>query len=209
MVILKHARALAVAGTVLVVLSGCGENREPGRAAEADELTSHDGAPCPEQLPLGEDPSGHGFGPGEPADAAPSLPAPDKAWVCRYTATETGPGAGGNGVAMRWERDAPPQPVEAALLAALSEPLAGLRPADATRVCTSDLGPRWMLALSHEGDLTGVVIDDYGCRDVRLTDEPFATAPGAPGDPGGSGTVAGVLSAPAELLDGVKAALGD
>jgi hypothetical protein len=26
-----------------------------------------------------------------------------------------------------------------------------------------------MVVHSHGGDLTGVVVDDYGCRDVRLT----------------------------------------
>jgi hypothetical protein len=34
-----------------------------------------------------------------------------------------------------------------------------------------------MLVIARAGDLTGVVIDDYGCSDIRLTDEPFETAP--------------------------------
>ena len=61
------------------------------------------------------------------------------------------------------------------------------------RVCTEELGPRWMLVLSRSGDLTGVVVDGYGCRDVRLTDEPFTTV-------AGEGAVEGVLTGPADLL---------
>lgn len=203
--VVRHALLVAVASTTLALLAGCGEDAEPRRAVGPDELTSHDGVPCPERLPLGEDPGGHGFGTDEPAATAPSLPAPDRAWVCRYTATDAGLGPGGDGVTFRWERDAQPAPVDAAQLAALSEPLGALRPAEQSMMCTSDLGPRWLLALDRGGDLTGVVVDDYGCRAVRLTDDPFATAPGDRGA-GGDGTVAGVLSAPPELLAGIKAA---
>lgn len=47
-----------------------------------------------------------------------------------------------------------------------------------------------MVVYSFEGDLTGVVVDDFGCRDVRLTDDPHDTAPGADGQ---EGTVGGVF----------------
>lgn len=55
-----------------------------------------------------------------------------------------------------------------------------------------------MIVYSHSGDLTGVVVDGYGCREVRLTDEPFHTPPGAPHQ---DGTVGGVLDGGAELLE--------
>jgi hypothetical protein len=45
--------------------------------------------------------------------------------------------------------------------------------------------------------MTGLVIDDYGCQEIRLTDEPFQTVPGEASQPG---TVAGVLLGPPALL---------
>ena len=64
--------------------------------------------------------------------------------------------------------------------------------------CDDDLGPRWMVVYTHDGDLTGVVVDDYGCREVRLTDNPHITAPGADDQ---DETVAGVLDGGAAILD--------
>lgn len=55
-----------------------------------------------------------------------------------------------------------------------------------------------MVAYSHDGDLTGVVVDDYGCRDVRLTDNPHTTPPGADNQ---VGTVGGVLDDGTAILD--------
>lgn len=54
-----------------------------------------------------------------------------------------------------------------------------------------------MVVYSHAGDLTGVVVDDYGCRDVRLTDNPHVTPPGA-GDR--DGTVGGILDGGTAIL---------
>ena len=59
-----------------------------------------------------------------------------------------------------------------------------------------------MVAYSHDGDLTGVVVDDYGCRDVRLTDNPHTTPPGAFDQ---DGTVGGVLDGGAAVLDALGA----
>ena len=50
------------------------------------------------------------------------------------------------------------------------------------------------------GDLTGVVVDDYGCRDVRLSDDPHTTAPGADDQ---DGAVGGVLAGGTAILDAV------
>jgi hypothetical protein len=60
-----------------------------------------------------------------------------------------------------------------------------------------------MLVYTHLADLTGVVVDDYGCASVGLTDDPFKTAPGESDQ---VGTVPGVLSVPVGLLaDNMKA----
>jgi len=68
--------------------------------------------------------------------------------------------------------------------------------------CNANLGSRFLISYAHEADLTGVVIDDYGCNEVRLTDNPFTTPPGQASQPG---TVAGTLRGPDDLLDLVKA----
>ena len=184
-------------------LAGCGDDDVPPPQTDlVGELAAHNGRACPHQLPVGEDPDGYGFGTEEPADERPSLLTPDAAWVCRYLA-RPGLGPNGDGSTFRWQRDGKPKPVAPTRLAALTEHLDELKPADAGRICTDDLGPRWMLVSTHDGDLTGVVVDDYGCRSIRLTDEPFETAPGDPGQPD---TVPGVLSAPAQLLADLKAA---
>jgi hypothetical protein len=70
--------------------------------------------------------------------------------------------------------------------------------ADRSGGCNDDLGPRWMVAYSRDGDLTGVVVDDYGCRDIRLTDNPHTTPPGADDQ---DGTVGGVLDGEAAILE--------
>ena len=119
---------------------------------------------------------------------------PERVWVCRYEAHGQ---SQGDGQTYRWQLQGGPTKGDPALSAALSEFLDEVDPADEDRACTSELGPRWMISYSHQGDLTGVVVDDYGCREVRLTDEPFETAPG---DPGQTGTVPGVLMGPARLL---------
>jgi hypothetical protein len=122
------------------------------------------------------------------------LSAPERAWVCRYQ-------LGDDDI---WSRDGAVVPVAEADLAALADGLAGLEPATRHRMCTADLGPRWLLVWADDTDLTGAAVDDFGCGVVRLTDEPFATVPG---EATGSGTVPGVLSAEG-LIDAITAAYG-
>jgi len=204
-------RSSAVAGTVAAVLAagvlaGCGtesadppQGTGPSQAADVDEMAGHDGRVCPKRLPQEED---RGFGAHEPASTAPTLPSPDSAWVCRYDLSDARPQPEGDG-REGWVRAGRAQPVEPFLLPVLERHLRGLVPAEEQRACTADLGPRWLLVHSHRGDLTGVLVDDFGCDDVRLTDEPFVTVPGEAAQPG---TVPGVLSGHPALLDLMKTA---
>lgn len=65
-------------------------------------------------------------------------------------------------------------------------------------MCTADLGTRVMLVYPDGPDLTGVIVDNFGCHDVRLTDDPAHTPPGYGTQ---RGTVTGILTAPSELTD--------
>jgi hypothetical protein len=149
------------------------------------------------QLPIGDDPSGHGFGVQHVADASPTLLRPNEAWVCQYDPFDVR-STTDNGAVLEWRRTGQPTPVTAADLPRLREALGGLEPADRSEGCSADLGPRWMVVYNHDGDLTGLVVDDYGCRDVRLTDNPHATPPGADGQ---EGAVGGILEGGEAILD--------
>jgi hypothetical protein len=188
--------------TATLALAGC----QPPRASTAtaddpevrpNELTDAGGRPCPRELPLGEDPSGHGFGTEKGADEFPTLLEPQDAWVCQYNTFDIGTTPSG-GTTYEWRRAGQPDPVGAPDLPELELALSALEPADRRRPCTADLGPRWMVVYSHHGDLTGVVVDDYGCRDVRLTDNPHSTASGSADQ---NGIVGGVLDGGAAILD--------
>ncbi|MBM9460182.1 hypothetical protein JK386_09725 [Nocardioides sp. zg-536] len=189
-----------------VFLAGCGN--APTTASPvvpSSELADAGKRPCPEELPTGDDPSGHGFGADEPADERPDLLAPEEAWVCQYWPFDAGTTADG-GAVFGWTRKGDPEPVPAGDLPALKTALDDLAPADRNRACTADLGARWMIVYSHGGDQTGVVVDDYGCRDVRLTDDPHATAPGSEDQ---RGTVGGVLDGGRAVLDAVGVGRSD
>ena len=188
--------------TAVLCLAGCdlpwsGEPTAKAPEVRSSELADAAGRPCPQELPIGEDPSGHGFGIEEVADERPTLLAPQEAWVCQYNTFDVGTTANG-GAIHGWSRAGRPEPVAAATLPDLQDVLDDLVPADRSRACPADLGPRWMVVYSHDGDLTGVVVDDYGCRDVRLTDNPITTPPGADNQ---EGTVGGVLDGGAAILD--------
>jgi len=157
--------------------------------SDIDEITAHAGQVCPGRLPPAP-PSTYGFGTNEAARFAPSLAAPESAWVCRYDPQ--------GGLPVVWIRQGDQQPVPQRSLSGLADLLTQLRPAADDRMCPANLGPRWMLVYSIGTDLTGVVMDDYGCREIRLTDDPFTTVPG---DATQSGTVTGVLAGPADLLE--------
>jgi len=186
----------------LALLPGCTDSEtlgvENGPVEIIDEMTAHDGKVCPKRLPPSVEP--HGFGTSNSAASPPSLMEPDAAWVCKYNPVDS-VAAVGNVLGYVWVRAGQALPVDAAQLPALARDLAMLAPAAKERSCTDDLGPRWMLVYSHSKDLTGVVVDDFGCQQVRLTDDPFSTEPGAASQ---GGTVPGVLIGPASLLATIK-----
>lgn len=175
----------------LVALAGCGA--DPGGSATEpppgpDELAEHDGGPCPSELPEEEE-KGDGFE--KPAASAPSLPAADEGWVCVYG--DAGAPADGSRGYYVWKRSGRPVALRPDELATAEGLLGELEPAPAEQMCTADLGPRYVLVLSTGGDLTGVVLDDFGCHSARLTDDPHETGPG-------DGSMPGLLTPPAELL---------
>ncbi|MBB6626099.1 hypothetical protein H5V45_02080 [Nocardioides sp. KIGAM211] len=191
-------------------LTGCDDatSAESGPVQTADtavdEMTAHGGQICPARLPRSAT-DDNSVGGGPVAPEAPRLGAPDAAWICRYephlgrrTPTD------GRVVTFRATGDA--RPVEAERLPDFAAALAGLETADPDRSCFADLGPRWMLVYALDHDLTGVVMNEYGCGDVRLTDDPFDVAPGDATQPG---TVAGILSAPEGFLAALKSAYAD
>jgi hypothetical protein len=191
------ALTLAAAALVAFGLTGCDGSDSAG---VAQETTAHDGKVCPKRLPAASAKT-YGFGTSEPAVSAPVLKSPEAAWVCVYGAFDSEPRADGNGTAIGWVLSKDPARVQHSKLSSLARELNALVPVDANRGCNSDLGSRFVLVYAHEGDLTGVVVDDYGCNDVRMTDEPFETIPG---DATQRGTVKGVLAAPPTLLDELK-----
>lgn len=170
------------------------------RSDSVDELSPHHGRFCPTVLPRAARES-YGFGTDQPAASAPTLSKPQEAWICRYDARDVAPDRS-NGAWYQWVRQDEPRRLDADELDTLSTAIEQLRPPTADYACTADLGPRYLVSYAVRNDLTGLVIDDYGCGEVRLTDDPFTTVPGDPSQPG---TVAGVLWGPAGFLGELNA----
>lgn len=184
-----------------LTVAGCqpeeGTPTAPRPSVQPDEVAAHGGEFCPKLLPIGDDPTGHGFGVEEAADRLPSLLTPEMAWTCRYDPIDARPAPGG-GTTYEWVRQGKARSLDAPAIDELKEALGHLTLLKGERACPANLGRRWMIAYTHHGDLTGVVIDDYGCSDVRLTDEPFTTPPGSMDQ---EGSVGGTLGGGADLLD--------
>lgn len=177
-----------------------------GGPADALEMVD----PCPTFL-VADGRTRSGFGPVTPSPGAPALPAPDAAYLCRYLPEEPPRGTGGG---YRWGSDLCCEAVALtpAELARLTQELEGLAPG---RSCRADdvlltrprrvAGPRYLLTLRSGADLTGVVLDDFGCGHVRLTDDPFELEPGT--HRGSGGVRPGVLRTPGDLVDRLGEAL--
>ena len=199
---IRRTATASVAACMLLglgALAACGEAEigrgEPWSSTGVDEVAAHHGQACPKRLVRG--------GEVDEAEAAPSMPGFDAAWICVYQPTEAGPGPGGDGTSWVWVREGRAREVRAAHLPGLERSLGELVPAKGDRLCTADLGRQLMLVGVKEGDLIGVVVDDFGCHDVRLTDEPFETAPGEARQPG---TVPGILQGPRDFTEDLDAA---
>jgi hypothetical protein len=190
-----------VLASVLMAVAGstqsCTGHGETAHAPTTprDELSHHAGRFCPATLPRAPRAT-YGFGTEQPATAEPSLWKPRKAWLCQYVSQDVAP-RGSNGAWLEWVRSGAPRRLDRQQLEAFSVAITHLKVPARDRACTDELGPRYLVSYSFEKDLTGVVIDDYGCREVRLTDDLFTTVPGDPSQPG---TVKGVLTGPSSLL---------
>lgn len=197
----REVRVLGLA-TAVLTLTGCGmpwSSTVDRPAVRSGEVAVAGGQPCPQELPIGDDPSGHGFGVERAAEQLPNLLVPQEAWVCQYGFFDRDTTPSG-GTVYGWRLAGRPQPLGPDDVPALEAALNDLGLPDPNQACTADLGPRWMLVYAHDGDLTAVVVDDYGCRNVRLTDDPHTTPPGAEDQ---DGTVGGVLDGGAAVLDAV------
>ncbi len=177
--------------TTLVLLaaatgaSGCDDT--PPRPA-VDELSIHEDQPCPGALVDPEDE--HGFGTETAAERAPDPARPDRAWVCGYEAVEEPHRRSDSGAYYSWLISEEATVLDDADLAAVTEATASLAPVTGKEFCTADLGPRVLVVTARGNDLTGYVVDAYGCGDIRMTDDPFTSPPGVATQPG---TVSGVL----------------
>lgn len=194
------AVGLVAALSSILVAAGCDSGDSSGAAA-ADELEEHGGEYCPGPLPLAPKAT-YGFGTEEPATEEPELKAPEIAWVCRYDTTDVS-GRGSGGAHLRWDRAGEPVRLTTAQVAALGRIVRSLEPVE-PQGCTDDLGPRYLWSYSSGTDLTGIVVDDYGCGDIRLTDDPFTTVAGSSEQ---DGVVPGVLAGVPALADGRPEAL--
>jgi hypothetical protein len=198
-------RISLMAGLLLVVagsITSCGarSNNASPSSEPVDDLSQHGGSVCPTTLPRAPR-STYGFGTEKPAAMVPTLSKPQRAWVCQYDAHNVAR-QGSNGAWYEWVRVGAPRRLDVQELDAFASAIGQLTVPSADRACTMDLGPRYLVSYTYKRDLTGVVIDGYGCRGVRLTDNPFTTVPGGASV---AGIVEGVLAGPTKLLDDLNA----
>jgi hypothetical protein len=192
------------AGNDLMVWGGPNADGSAGtatgyRSAPAEPETSANG-PCPGKLPMA-DRASHGFGSSQPATDKPDLPRPEQAWVCSYSTRDVRPDNSG-GAWYEWVLSGGPVAIED--LDALTEDLTQVGPRKKDDVaCFENLGPRYLVSYRAGDRLVGVVIDGYGCGDVRLTDDPYVTVPGASTT---DGIVPGVLGGVSSLNRRVQGA---
>lgn len=180
----RRTGLLVTIGFVALGSSSCSNASEEvsGPAGEPRaEFADHGGELCPEALPTESAADAY-------ASSAPQLFDPERAWTCAY---ELRSGT--------WERVSRPRMLDEQDVETLRSVVQRLAPFedDQGRNCPLDLGPRVLLAYTHGDDLTGLVMDRFGCHALRLTDEPFTTPPGEPTQ---EGTVRGALQTPDELL---------
>ncbi|MEJ7795382.1 MAG: hypothetical protein WKF50_07510 [Nocardioides sp.] len=193
--------AVTVGAAALTGVLGGGEESAAIDPAAQRELAAAGGEPCPDVLPRAH--GSDGFGSSDPAPDSPDLPAADEGWVCRYQPENGKPGVDEKGSYVSWHREGQPVALDAAQLDNLIPALTPPDVQEGGRLCPADLGLRWLLVTSAGGDLTGLAIDDFGCSDVRLTDDPAEVEPGEATQPG---LVPGTLTAPDGFADALAAA---
>lgn len=185
-----------VIGLMAIGVVSCdGANDHSALPNGPDELALHGGQFCPRTLPMASRAT-EGFGTEHPATASPTLPVPEQARICAYAPQEISPEHPGRAW-FRWVRQGRPRRLDPPELTAFSAALERLRKPPTSYICHGDLGPRYLVSYANGQNLTGAVIDDFGCYWVHLTDDPFTDVPGAPTQPG---TVRGVLTTPHGML---------
>lgn len=190
------------AGSDLLVWGGPSSDHSAGtatgyRSQPAESRPGSTAEPCPERLPMA-DRATYGFGTEAPATRDPDLPRPDQAWICSYSSRDVRPDNTA-GAWYVWERTSGPVEVDDldlldGLLQRITAPEQPANTDGVVTLCTDELGPRYLVAFRSEDRMVGVVIDDYGCGDVRLTGDPATEV-------AGDGLVPGVLDAPPELRE--------
>lgn len=195
----------AIISTLLV--GGCAKD-DPVRTLPAPTPTettaptpaAEDREKCPDRL-LGPDGTSGDFGLPSAAPRSPSFEMPDRAWVCSYEPKNGTSDDTAAPITYTWTRFGDIHPVGATELSGLIASLGELVPVPNDRACRLDLGTRWLLVLERDDTLTGVTVDDFGCGDALMTDDPFTTAPGTAKR---KGTVSGALNAPPSLLQQIE-----
>ncbi|MET0448464.1 MAG: hypothetical protein ABW004_08650 [Aeromicrobium sp.] len=190
-----------------MAMTGCSESdvqsADPPPKAPRPTAAASAADPCPEKLPQAHE-STHGLGTSRPAVEEPHLPAPQSAWVCVYQPRDTPETPSGGGTIFEWVRARDPVRVDQPALTQIRSRLDSLSPAHQSE-CRADLGLRYVLVYAHGEDWVGVSADDFGCQDVRLTDDPFNTVAG---EARSDVAVAGVLTSSDDLVAALEATVG-
>lgn len=131
-----------------------------------------------------------------PGTTVPQFADPAAVWVCTYR-FDTGKVS---------ERQKVTGATRRALVAGLRSLRYDSMEALSKQACTADLGPRHLVAhVAADGTVTGAVVHDYGCHDVRLTADAARHAPGGVTSPG---VPAGTFQPTRSFLDVVTQASG-
>ena len=177
MLITTTSRLALLALPAALALSGCGDQTSDDARAEDPASSTVEAVDlaeaCPATLPTDADADAERTR----ATEAPELASPTEAWLCTYTVLAVDDQASDDQGG--WRLEGEPEQVDDSRLPALDEALSALAPADPDRPCTMDIGPRYLVVYAGETGLTGVAVDDFGCRDVRLTDDPRTTPLGS------------------------------
>lgn len=122
---------------------------------------------CPKQLPE--------FSLPRAATAVPTIPEPDEGWICRYGSVDAGSAPDGS-TEFNWALTDPAKSVPVERLDTLLAETEYLKPAALSGACTADIGPIYLLMTVSGSDTLGLIANDYGCRVVSFTPDPFELA---------------------------------